>query len=155
MSLNLARQASLWAELRPLVWPWDPPAVGWRGPIADDADHWSFWSSPIRTSGQRPRVPRGQYLQVRVNLQTETLWDFARLDSLAIESLPLLAERVLGEIAVADDLHPPGNVAQVAAGVRSERPFIVNDDLFSQKQLYFFWYVSLESFEIYFSLNIF
>ena len=113
-------EESRYDRLKQRVWPWDPPAVGWRGPIADDADHWSFWSSPIRTSGQRPRVPRGQYLQVRVNLQTETLWDFARLDSLAIESLPLLAERVLGEIAVADDLHPPGNVAQVAAGVRSE-----------------------------------
>ena len=113
-------EESRYDRLKQRVWPWDPPAIGWRGPIADDADNWSFWSSPIRSTGQRPRVPRGQYLQIRVNMQTETLWDFARLDSLAIESLPLLAERVLGEIAVADELRPLGNVAQVMAGARSE-----------------------------------
>jgi hypothetical protein len=107
-------------RLKSRVWPWDPPAVGWRGPIADDTDRWSFWSPPLRESGQRPRVPKGRYLQVQVELETQTLWEFARLDSLVIETSPLLAERVLGEVAVIGDLHPPGNVAQVEAGTPVE-----------------------------------
>ncbi|MBT5325540.1 MAG: hypothetical protein HOL51_05385 [Gemmatimonadetes bacterium] len=107
-------------RLKQRIWPWDPPAVGWRGPIADDVDNWSFWSVPLRTSGQQPRVPGGRYLQMRVTLETETLWDFARLDSLAIEFSPLLAERVLGEVAAAGDLRPTGNLVEVPAGEKTE-----------------------------------
>ena len=103
-------------RIKPRVWPWDPPAVGWQGPIVDDTHSWSFWSPPLRQSGQRPRVPKGRYLQVQVELATEALWEYARLDSLVIETSPLLAERVLGEVAVVGDLQPAGNVAQVPAG---------------------------------------
>jgi len=111
---------SQYDRLKQRVWPWDPPAVGWRGPISDDPDKWGFWSPPIRTSGQWPRVTRGRFLQIRVAFKTETLWDFARLDSLAIEFSPLLAEQVLGEVAVIDELRPPGRLAQVPAGVKTE-----------------------------------
>ena len=45
---------------------------------------------------------------------------YARSDSLVIETPPLLAERVLGEVAVIGDLHRPGNVAQVEAGTPVE-----------------------------------
>ncbi len=107
---------SAYERLKQRIWPWDPPAVGWRGPIIDDADHWSFWSPPLRHSGQRPRVPSGRYWQVRLTLTTETLWDFTRLDSLAIEYSPRLAERIVGEVAAADDLRPTGHIAEVPAG---------------------------------------
>lgn len=107
---------SAYERLKQRIWPWDPPAVGWRGPIIDDADHWSFWSPPLRHSGQRPRVPSGRYWQVRLTLTTETLWDFTRLDSLAIEYSPRLAERIVGEVAAADDLRPPSHIAEVPAG---------------------------------------
>ncbi len=107
---------SAYERLKQRIWPWDPPAVGWRGPIFDDADNWSFWSPPLRHSGELPRVPSGRYLQVRLTLTTEALWDFTRLDSLAIAYSPLLAERVLGEVAAAGDLQPIGHIAEVPAG---------------------------------------
>lgn len=107
-------------RLKPRIFPWDPPAVGWRGPIADDEESWSFWSAPQRVSGQRPLVPKGRYLQLQVQLQTDSLWEFARLDSLEVQISPLLAERVVGEVAVAGELQPPGRRVQVEAGKPTE-----------------------------------
>ena len=107
-------------QLKPRVFPGDPPAVGWRGPIADDEQNWSFWSAPMRTSGQRPRVERGRYMQVRVEMETESLWAFARMESLSVELSPLLADRVLGEVAVAADLRPEEGLVRVRAGVPTE-----------------------------------
>ena len=111
---------SAYERLKQRIWPWDPPAVGWRGPIFDDADNWSFWSPPLRHSGELPRVPSGRYLQLRLTLETETLWDFTRLDSLVIEHSPLLAERVVGEVAAASDLQPIGHIAEIPAGQKIE-----------------------------------
>ena len=111
---------SVYERLKQRIWPWDPPAVGWRGPIIDDADNWSFWSPPLRHSGELPRVPSGRYLQLRLTLATETLWEFTRLDSLVIAYSPLLAERVIGEIAAASDLQPIGHIAEVPAGEKIE-----------------------------------
>ena len=57
---------------------------------------------------------------MQVRFETERLWEFARLDSLALEFAPLLAGRVLGEAAAVGDLHPEGAVAEVVAGSRVE-----------------------------------
>ena len=65
-------------------------------------------------------MPSGRYLQLRLTLETETLWDFTRLDSLSIEYSPLLAERVVGEVAAASDLQPIGHIAEVPAGQKIE-----------------------------------
>ena len=107
-------------ELKMRQWPWNPAGVGWRGPIVEDTNDWSLWSAPLEKSGDRPRLPRGRYLKVRVRLETETLWDFARVDSVVVSTGPILAERVSGEVAAAGDLHPTGNVAQMPAGVPTE-----------------------------------
>lgn len=128
---------SEYGRLKERIWPWDPPAVGWRGPIVADADHWGFWSPPLRTSGQRPRVPRGRYIQVRATLATETLFDFARLDSLAIAFAPLLAERVVGEVAAAADLRPLGNLVQVQAGAKTEFIYDLRAEFTSPAQVGF------------------
>ena len=109
-----------YAKLKPRVWPWDPPAVGWQGVIADDINNWSFWSPPIRVSGQRPRVPKGRYIQLQIQLETETLWEFARLDWITIETSSLLADRIVGEVAAVDHLRPDGKVPQVPAGTLTE-----------------------------------
>lgn len=103
-------------RLKPRVFPWDPPSVGWRGPIIDDQTNWSFWSSPVYQSGQRPRVPPGRYLQLQVQLETDELWAYARIDSLLIEASPLLADRVLGEVARIEDLHPESQLVQAKPG---------------------------------------
>ena len=98
----------------------DPLALGWQGPVTDDADNWSFWTAPLREGGDRPRVPPGRFVQMQVRFETEDLWEFVRLDSLALEFAPLLAGRVLGEVAAVGDLHPEGAVAEVTAGSRVE-----------------------------------
>ena len=113
-------EKDVYAKLKPRVWPWDPPAVGWQGVIADDINSWSFWSPPIRVSGQRPRVPKGRYIQLQIQLETEALWEFSRLDWVAIETSPLLADRIVGEVAAVDQLYPDGKVPQVSAGEPTE-----------------------------------
>ena len=113
-------EKDVYAKLKPRVWPWDPPAVGWQGVIADDINNWSFWSPPIRVSGQRPRVPKGRYIQLQIQLETEALWEFSRLDWVAIETSPLLADRIVGEVAAVDQLYPDGKVPQVSAGEPTE-----------------------------------
>ena len=94
----------------------DPDLIGWRGPVTHDHENWSFWSARAAESGSRPRVRAGRFFQVRVTLQTEELWEFARLESLAVEISPLLADRIVGEIADVSDLHPAGNLTRVRAG---------------------------------------
>lgn len=107
-------------RLKPRVFPWDPPTVGWRGPMVEDEENWSFWSAPLRTSGQRPLVGKGQYLQLQVELSTDGLWEFARLDSLAVQYSPLLAEQIVGEVALVGDLQPQGGLVRVEAGTTTE-----------------------------------
>ena len=107
-------------KLKTRQWAWHPAGVGWRGPVVEDTEQWSFWTAPLQRSGDRPRLPRGRFLKLRVNLKTESLWDFARVDSLVVETSPLLAARVTGEVAVAGDLLPEGNMAHVPAGELTE-----------------------------------
>ncbi|MBM3276616.1 MAG: hypothetical protein FJY95_00835 [Candidatus Handelsmanbacteria bacterium] len=120
--------------LKPRVWPWDPPAVGWRGPIADDRQNWSFWSAPLRSSGERPRAPRGRYIQLQVSMETRSLWEFARLDSIGVEAASLLAERVLGEVALASLLQPPQHLVQVQVGELAEFAYEIRADFSSTGQ---------------------
>ena len=112
--------ATAYARLKPRRWPFDPPAAGWAGPITEDRDNWSFWSAPLEQSGEKPRVPRGRFIMLRVEMDSESLESFARIDSLVVETSPLLAERILGEVAVVDDLQPAGRVALLPVGERTE-----------------------------------
>ena len=49
-------------------------------------------------------------------MNSEAFADFVRPDSLWIETAPLLAERVLGEIALLDEQRPARGVAEVELG---------------------------------------
>lgn len=109
-----------WDRLTPLEARGATVAVGARGPIAEDRENWSFWSLPLEQSGQRSRVPWGRFLQLRVLLETESFWNYARLDSLSIEISPLLADRVLGEVVSAHEFHPQGGRVKVKAGEQTE-----------------------------------
>ena len=108
------------SKLKDRLYSFNPQGVGWRGPIAEDTENWSAWSAPLGRSGDQPRLPKGRYIKLRVRLETGTLWDMARVDSVVFTTSPLLAERVRGEVAVAGDLNPSGNVAQVQAGAPTE-----------------------------------
>ena len=118
------------ANLKTRQWPWHPAGVGWRGPVVEDTENWSFWTASLQRSGDRPRLPRSRYVKLRVRLKTESLWEFARLDSLVMESSPLLAERVKGEVAAAGDLLPEGNMAQVPAGELTEFVYDMGGEFF-------------------------
>ena len=100
--------------------PWHPAGIGWRGSVGADTDNWSFWTAPLGESGESPRLPRGKYFKVRVRLETQGLYEFARMESLVVVSSPVLAERIVGEVAAAGQLQPVGNLAQVSAGESTE-----------------------------------
>ena len=105
-----------WDRLIPLDTPGAIEAVGHRGPKVEDQDNWSFWSAPIRESGIHPRMPWGQFFQIRVELESGSTFQFARVDSLRVEMGPLLADRVIGEIVREDELVPVGGRVIVDAG---------------------------------------
>lgn len=120
--------------LKPRIYPGAPAAVGWRGPVADDQQHWSFWSAPIQQADGKPRVPRGRYFQLQVLMETDELWGYARLDSVVVAAAPLLAERVLGEVAVAGNLQPREHLAQVQAGQPTEFVYELKAEFSSSSQ---------------------
>jgi len=108
-----------WDRLTPLEARGATVAVGFRGPVAEDQDNWSFWSEPLVESGQHPRLPWGRYFQLRVQLETDTFFDFARLDSLEIEIAPLLADRVVGEVVLEQEHQPQGRRVRVLVGEKT------------------------------------
>ncbi|MCY3761885.1 MAG: hypothetical protein OXH50_11600, partial [Gemmatimonadetes bacterium] len=77
--------------------------VGSQGPITDDFENWSPWSGPLAESGSRPGLASGRWFAVQIEMRSGKPSDFARLDSLSIEIIPLLADRVVGEVAKSGD----------------------------------------------------
>ena len=92
------------------------PKPGVRASIGYDSDHWTFWSAPFVESGQPINLRNGTYLQLRIAMESDSFDDFARLDSLWLETAPLLAANVRGEVAPLDDPQPVGGIAQVPLG---------------------------------------
>lgn len=93
---------------------------GNKGPVVEDLEMWGPWSQPITASGTHPRLPWGQYLKLRASLTSPSPFEFARIDSVRVDVAPLLADRVVAEVAVQDELHPPGQVAMAEAGLPTE-----------------------------------
>jgi len=92
------------------------PKPGVRASIGYDSDHWTFWSAPFVESGQPINLRNGTYLQFRVTMESDSFDDFVRLDSLWLETAPLLAANVRGEVAPRDDPQPVGGITQVPLG---------------------------------------
>ncbi len=105
-----------WDRLTPLETRGATTAVGNRGPVAEDQQNWSFWSTPLRESGLHPRLPWGQFFQLRVEVQSATPLVSARVESLWVETGPLLADRLVGEVTTQDELQPLGGRVLVEAG---------------------------------------
>ena len=120
--------ATDYERLKPRVYSYDPPAVGWRGHITEDQQQWSFWSRPLTGSGGDPQVPAGRYLQLRVRLETDQVWEMARLDSLVVEASPRLADRVLGEVALVDDPMPESKIVQVPVGQQTQFVYAIKGE---------------------------
>ena len=92
------------------------PKPGLRASIGYDSDNWTFWSTPSTKSGQVLSLRNGRYIQLEIALQSRTFSDFVRLDSLWIETAPLLARDLRGEVARLDDKQPARGFTQVPLG---------------------------------------
>ena len=106
---------------------------GVRASVKYDSDNWTFWSPAFRESGQSLLLQSGSHMQLKISLDSGDFDHFARLDSLWIETAPLLARQVFGEIARGDDLHPRRGFAEAPLGEEIEftyavRPVFANGD---------------------------
>lgn len=92
------------------------PKPGLRAGIGYDQQNWTFWSFPTTESDQPLNLNRGSHLQIKVVLHSERFDEFVRLDSLWIETSPILASRVVAEVAEFGQPNPARGVAEVALG---------------------------------------
>lgn len=92
------------------------PKPGIRAGIEYDQQNWTFWSFPTTESDRPLNLNRGSHLQLKVVLHSERFDEFVRLDSLWIETSPILASRVVAEIAQLGQPHPLRGVAEVPLG---------------------------------------
>ncbi|MDE2812399.1 MAG: hypothetical protein OXM01_05215, partial [Gemmatimonadota bacterium] len=96
------------------------PKPGLRAGIGYDQQNWTFWSFPTTESDQPLNLNRGSHLQIKVVLHSERFDEFVRLDSLWIETSPILASRVVAEIAQLGQPNPARGVAEVPLGQRTD-----------------------------------
>ena len=96
------------------------PRPGIRASIGYDSDNWSFWSVPFVESGQLIRLRSGSHLQVNLTLESRDFDAWIRVDSLWIETAPLLADEVFAEVARLDDLQPARGFTEVGLGQQTE-----------------------------------
>ncbi|MXW79517.1 MAG: hypothetical protein F4Z57_11160, partial [Gemmatimonadetes bacterium] len=92
------------------------PKPGLRAGIEYDQQNWTFWSFPTTESDRPLNLNRGSHLQIKVVLHSERFDEFVRLDSLWIETSPILASRVVAEIAQLGQPNPARGVAEVPLG---------------------------------------
>jgi hypothetical protein len=108
---------------------------GQQGSILDDVANWSFWSVPHHRSGEQIQVPDGrQFVQVRASITSKEVFAFGRLHSLSIEYSSLLANLVVGEVALAEDPDPAGGVVIVPLGEPVTLTYDVRADFTSEIQ---------------------
>ena len=96
------------------------PKPGLRAGIEYDQQNWTFWSFPTTESDQPLNLNRGSHLQIKVVLHSERFDEFVRLDSLWIETSPILASRVIAEIAELGQPNPVRGVTEVPLGQRTD-----------------------------------
>ena len=92
------------------------PRPGMRAGVTYDRDNWTFWSTPTTQSGLPLNLDSGSFIQVFITFHSSRFEDFVRLDSLWVERAPLLATRVLGEVAPLADPRPAHGFGEVALG---------------------------------------
>ncbi len=92
------------------------PRPGMRAGVTYDSDNWTFWSTPTTQSGLPLNLQSGSFIQVFITFHSTRFEDFVRLDSLWVERAPLLAARVLGEVAPLADPQPVLGFGEVALG---------------------------------------
>ncbi len=89
---------------------------GLRASVVYDSENWTFWSFPITQPGVQAPLERGSHIQARITLESESYFDFVRLDSLWLETSAPLARQVVGEIARSDEPDPERGLTEVSLG---------------------------------------
>ena len=89
-----------WDGLEPRKSEVDAKFVGWQGPVTEDFESWSPWSSPIRQAVTRLDLPSRRFFQLELMMTSSRPRDMARLDSLWIEFFPVLVPNLVGEVGV-------------------------------------------------------
>jgi len=92
------------------------PKPGLRASVDYDQENWTYWSFPISKPGVRAPLERGSHVQLRITLDSQSFFDFMRLDSLWIETSPPLARQVIGEVARMDSPDPSTGLTEVPLG---------------------------------------
>ena len=86
---------------------------GEKGTVEEDTENWSAWSLPL-TSGQRIPLPSPRpYFQLQIVMESQSVAQTVRIDSLVIEHSIPPAAAVVGEISLADDPNPPVNIGVI------------------------------------------
>jgi hypothetical protein len=86
---------------------------GQKGDIEDDSDNWSPWSLPLESGQLIPLPSPRPYFQLQIIMESKSVTQTVRIDSLRIEhSLPPAAA-VVGEISLADDPNPPADIGVI------------------------------------------
>ncbi len=96
------------------------PQPGLRASVGYDSENWSFWSVPFTEPGGDLRLRSGSHLQLNLALESRDFDAWIRLDSLWIETAPLLADAVYAEVAKLDDLQPTRGITEVELGQQTE-----------------------------------
>ncbi|MEE2831758.1 MAG: hypothetical protein VYD18_05305 [Candidatus Latescibacterota bacterium] len=111
---------------------------GQQGSILDDVENWSFWSAPHITSGEKIESPDGrQFVQVQVFITSTEVFAYGRLNTLSIEFSPLLANPVVGEVALLTEPQPDDGVVEVPLGEPVNLTYDVRADFTSDSQVGF------------------
>jgi len=108
---------------------------GHQGPVLDDVVNWSFWSASQRIIGEELQVPdRRQFIQLRAFITSQEVFAFGRLNSLSIEYSALLADPVLGEVALLEDPQPEDGIVEVPLGEPVTLTYDVRADFSASSQ---------------------
>ena len=93
---------------------------GVRASIANDTDNWTYWTTPITEPNRPLNLQSGSHIQLKLILHSADFDAYLRLDSLWVEQAPLLADRVLGEVARLDDMQPRRGFSAVNLGEQTD-----------------------------------
>ena len=93
---------------------------GVRASVTYDTDNWTYWTALITEPNRPLNLQSGSHIQLKLILHSEDFDAYLRLDSLWVETAPLLAGRVLGEVARLDDMQPQRGFSTVNLGEQTD-----------------------------------
>ena len=86
---------------------------GQKGDIEDDADNWSPWSLPLESGQLIPLPSPRPYFQLQIVMESQSVTQTVRIDSLRIEHSRPPASAVVGEISLAAEPNPPADIGVI------------------------------------------